>query len=186
MTLVQEVEAVLFVADRPVTIPQLVETLEAPEGLIREAVTQLATRLQGSSALQIVHIAGGYQLSTKPLFAEVVSRFTKPQRQRLSRSIMEVLAIVAYQQPVTIAEVEAVRGVQSDYGIRQLLERRLIKEVGRKSTPGRPMLYGTTQQFLHQFNMNSIHDLPELQMALAARDVGELPAPPPEPRLPGL
>lgn len=75
---------------------------------------------------------------------------------------MEVLAIVAYRQPITIAEIDGIRGVQSDYSLRALLERRLVREVGRKHTPGRPVIYGTTQQFLHLFGLNDLSELPEL------------------------
>ena len=92
-----------------------------------------------------------------------------PQRGRLSRSLLEVLAIVAYRQPITASEIEAVRGVQSDYGIRALLERRFIRDVGRKKAPGRPTLYGTTQQFLHQFNLRNLEELPKLDPSLPAK-----------------
>ena len=87
---------------------------------------------------------------------------------------MEVLAIVAYRQPITMAEIDAARGVQSDYSLRQLLERRLVEEVGRKQTPGRPVLYGTTQQFLHQFGLNTTDDLPPLSAELM--DLGQVEA----------
>lgn len=92
---------------------------------------------------------------------------------------MEVLAVIAYKQPITIAEVEAIRGVSSDYSIRQLVEKRLAAEVGRKSTPGRPVLYGTTQQFLHTFNLQSLEDLPivEIDQKLLSDPMGaHLPA----------
>lgn len=171
--LLEEVEALLFVADRPASVESLAEALCRPAEEVRAALAELGGRLSQSGPLQLVQIAGGYQLCTKPQFAEVVARFAKPQRQRLGRSVMEVLAIVAYRQPVTLAEIEAVRGVQSDYGLRQLLERRLIREVGRKQTPGRPALYGTTQQFLHQFNMNDLKELPELKLSLPGRGEGE-------------
>lgn len=162
----------------------LAELCEVSEAQVREAIQQLGARLAASSALQIVQIAGGYQMCTKAVYADLLARYLKPARQRLSRSVMECLAIVAYKQPVTLAELEAIRGVQSDYGLRVLLERRLVKEVGRKPTPGRPHLYGTTQQFLHQFNMNDLGDLPELQLAigedqiaLPARSSEDLPLP---------
>ena len=82
----------------------------------------------------------------------------------LELEIMEVLAIVAYKQPITTAEIEVIRGVQSDYGIRVLQERNLICEIGRKATPGRPMLFGTTQQFLHQFNLEGLTQLPQMEV----------------------
>lgn len=163
MSLVRQLEAVLFVADTPVPLSTLVESVSASEEEVLEALQKLGASLQHGSALQIVRIAGGYQLCTQPAYAEVVAAFLKPAKQRLSRSLMEVLAIVAYRQPVTLAEIDAVRGVQSDYSVRQLVERRLVKEVGRRHTPGRPLLYGTTQQFLHQFNLEDLSQLPKLE-----------------------
>ncbi|MBX7133533.1 MAG: SMC-Scp complex subunit ScpB [Fimbriimonadaceae bacterium] len=164
MSLVRRLEAVLFVTDTPVPLSALAEALEVSESDAREGLEKLGASLQHGSALQLVRIAGGYQLCTQPGFADVVARFLKPSKQRLSRSLMEVLAIVAYRQPVTMAEIDAVRGVQSDYGLKQLVERRLVREVGRKHTPGRPLLYGTTQQFLHQFNLNDLSQLPRLDV----------------------
>jgi segregation and condensation protein B len=136
------------------------------EGQIEAALEALEARLERDGPLKLVKLAGGYQIATKPEFAEAISAFLQPAKQRLSRSLMEVLAIVAYRQPITIAEVDTVRGVNSEHSIRSLLERRLITDVGRKSMPGRPVLYGTTQQFLHQFNLADIKDLPELQTML--------------------
>ncbi len=184
----EKVEAILFVSDKPASLSALCEAIGAAEPQVREAVDQLSARLRSSGSLQVVQIAGGFQLCTKPEFAELVATYLKPQKQRLSRSIMEVLAIVAYQQPITLAEIEAVRGLHSDYGLRQLLERRLVREVGRRQSPGRPVLYGTTQQFLHQFNMQALDDLPILQLSVGKSHPGELPAPKPNepPALPGL
>lgn len=161
-TVVEQVEALLFVADGPVTLNTLARSLDLTEGQVETALEVLQQRLMERSGLQVVKLAGGYQLSTRQEFAELIGAFLKPQRQRLSRSLMEVLAIVAYKQPVTSAEVETVRGVQSDYALRSLLDRRLIQEVGRKMAPGRPLLYGTTKQFLHQFRLNDITELPHL------------------------
>lgn len=152
-------------ADTPVPLSTLAESVSASEEEVEEALRQLGSSLQHGSSLQIVRIAGGYQLCTQPTYAEVVAKFLKPAKQRLSRSLMEVLAIIAYRQPVTVAEIEVVRGVQSDYSIRQLVDRRLVKEVGRRHTPGRPVLYGTTQQFLHQFNLDDLSQLPKLENA---------------------
>ncbi|MEQ1933150.1 MAG: SMC-Scp complex subunit ScpB, partial [Fimbriimonadaceae bacterium] len=162
MQIVEAVEAILFAADTPASLGSLAVAVGATEGQVAQAIEVLQERLGSTGALQVVVIAGGYQLCTKPEHAEMVANFLKPQRQRLSRSLMEVLAIVAYKQPITIAEIDEVRGVQSDYGVRSLLERRLITEVGRKKAPGRPTLFGTTQQFLHQFKLRDLSDLPEL------------------------
>jgi segregation and condensation protein B len=168
MEIVDSVMALLFVADEPVKSDNMARILGVAEGQVEQAVEILQERLttQGGP-LQVIRLAGGWQLCTRPECAEIVAAFLKPQRQRLGRSLMEVLAIVAYKQPVTMAEVDLARGVQSDYSLRQLIERRLIEEVGRKQTPGRPVLYGTTQQFLHQFNLDSIEGLPELSAELA-------------------
>ncbi|HVL39195.1 MAG TPA: SMC-Scp complex subunit ScpB [Fimbriimonadaceae bacterium] len=171
MTLPNALEAILFVADAPVPARDVAKLLEATEAEVHQAAHDLSLRLEGSS-LQLVQLAGGYQLSTRPEFAELIGNFLKPQRQRLSRSLMEVLAIVAYRQPITMAEIDQIRGVQSDYSIRALLERRLVREVGRRQSPGRPVLYGTTDQFLHQFKLNDLSQLPPL----SAEAMPNLPA----------
>jgi segregation and condensation protein B len=122
--------------------------------------------------LQLVRIAGGYQVCTKPECADAITRFLKPQRQRLTRSALEVLAIVAYRQPITTAEIEKIRGVQSDYALRSLVEKDLIYEVDRMATPGRPILYGTTDQFLHIFSLNDLDELPPIQGEPVVEEVG--------------
>lgn len=162
MSLVDVIEALLFVADSPVPLASLARAAEVTEGQAEQAVEILIRKHEEGGALQVVRIAGGFQLCTKPEYAETVGNFLKPQRQKLSRSLMEVLAIVAYRQPLTMAEIDEIRGVQSDYSVRSLMERRLVKEIGRRKAPGRPLLYGTTQQFLHQFKLNSLKELPPL------------------------
>jgi segregation and condensation protein B len=155
--------ALMFVADSPVNLSQLAVALELTEGQVEQAVEILEERLRQQGPLQIVKIANGYQLATKAEFHDMIARFLKPQRQKMTRSLLEILAIVAYRQPITSAEIDGIRGVQSDYGIRALLERRLIQETGRKQAMGRPILYGTTQQFLHTFNLDDISGLPQLE-----------------------
>lgn len=166
MRAVDQVLALLFVAESPSSVEALAGALKFTEGQVEAALESLEARLEKEGPLMLVKIAGGYQLATRPEFAEAISAFLQPAKQRLSKSLMEVLAIVAYKQPLTMAEIDAVRGVQSDYAVRSLVERRLIGEVGRKSVPGRPILYGTTQQFLHQFNLDDLKDLPEIQTGL--------------------
>lgn len=169
-------EALLFVSDAPAKLEQLARAAGLSIGQTEQALEVLSQRLERQSGLRLIRIAGGYQLCTKPQFAERIADYLKPQRQRLSRSMMEVLAIVAYRQPITAAEIEQIRGVQSDYGIHGLLERRLIQEVGRKPTPGRPVLYGTTQQFLHHFGLRDLSQLPRLPDGTAAeQDEKRLP-----------
>ncbi len=162
--------------------------MDCTEAQVRDAIRTPGGRLETTGSLELIHIAGGIQLCTKAAYASLIARFVKPQQNRLSRSVMEVLAIVAYRQPITLAEIEAVRGVQSDYGMRQLVERRLVKEVGKKQTPGRPTLYGTTQQFLHQFNLKDLESLPTLNLSLAppAIEVQEPISSPADQPLPGL
>lgn len=155
-------ECVLFVATEPVPVKTLVEVLQADEEQIGSALCALEERLQ-TSGLQLVQVAGGYQLCTRPEFAETVARYLQPQPSKLSRAALETVAIIAYRQPITLPEIEAIRGVQSDGVIRTLLQRGLIQEVGRKQTAGRPVLYGTTPQFLHYFGLNSLEELPELE-----------------------
>jgi len=171
MSLVDQLEALLFVSDEPVAVTTLATTLELTEGQIEQGLEVLEARLEERGAIRLAKIAGGFQLCTKPEHAIAVANFLKPQRQRLGRSLMEVLAIVAYCQPITVTEIETVRGVQSEYSVRTLQERRLIDEVGRRQAPGRPVLYGTTEQFLHQFNLVDLSDLPPVEA------VGETAAP---------
>lgn len=166
MNIVHSVHALLFVADTPAKPEDLATAIGCPVFEVEDALESLGRRLEHDSPLQIVRIAGGYQLCTKAAYSEAVARFAKPQKARLSRSLMEVLAIVAYQQPVTCAEIESVRGVDSSYALRQLLDRRMLTEVGRKKAPGRPHLYGTTQQFLHTFNLEDLAQLPPLDRLL--------------------
>lgn len=164
---VERVEALLFVATEPATLGALAVALTLTEGQVEQALDALETKLRAGGAVQLVRLAGGYQLCTKPEHAELVAAFLRPQRNRLGKGMLETLAIVAYRQPVTVAEIEQIRGVQSDFSVRSLVERRLVREVGRKLVAGRPILYGTTQQFLHQFNLDDLSQLPELQLEAA-------------------
>lgn len=160
----QALECLLFVATEPVPMKTLAEVLREEEHCVQQALRLLEERLQ-ESGLQLVQVAGGYQLCTRPEFAEVMARYLQPQPSKISRAALETVAIIAYRQPITLPEIEAIRGVQSDSVVRTLLQRGLIQEVGRKQTAGRPVLYGTTPQFLHYFGLNSLEDLPELEEA---------------------
>ena len=160
--LVDAVEALLFVAPAPVSLQDLAEASGRGEQQVREALETLSDRLEQKGGIKLVKIAGGYQLCTKPEFAEQVANLLRPQKRRLGRSALEVLAIIAYRQPITAQEIFIIRGVQSDYSLRVLMDLGLIQELERKQAPGRPILYGTTQQFLHQFNLNDLSDLPEV------------------------
>ena len=145
-------ECFLFVAPEPVTPAQVAAALELDERAAREALEGLRERY-ASPGLQVVRVAGGYQLCTRPEHGEMVSRFLRPPAQRLSRPALESLAIVAYRQPITQPEMEAIRGVNCAGVVKTLLERGLIMEKGRKETVGRPILYVTTDQFLKHFGL---------------------------------
>jgi segregation and condensation protein B len=154
-------EAVLFMAAEPIGAAELAEILDvAPaeaDGLCRE----LAALFEGRG-VQVTRVAGGYQVATRPEYGHYVAKLHKPERFRLSRAALETLAIVAYRQPVTRPEVEAIRGVNSDSAVDTLVQYALICEAGRKDTPGRPMLYRTTDSFLGHFGLNSVDDLPQI------------------------
>lgn len=155
------VEALLFVAGEPLPVGRLARILGVGEGVVREALQELveACRAPGRG-IELVEVAGGWQLVTRPEYSRAVEELLQPRRQALSRAALETLAIIAYRQPVTRAEIEAIRGVQSDAGLRALLERGLVREVGRKEAPGRPILYGTTPLFLQQFGLRDLSELP--------------------------
>ena len=159
----QIVEAVLFASDAPLgpeEIARADDTLD--EDSVEAAVRALRTEyLESDRAFEIVRIAGGYQLLTRPEYATYLDRFdTIPRPNRLSGPALEALAIIAYRQPIGRIEIEYIRGVGSTGVIRTLQDRGLIEVVGRGEGIGRPLLYGTTQQFLEHFGFDSIDDLP--------------------------
>jgi segregation and condensation protein B len=160
-------EAYLFVATEPVQPAEIARILQIDTPAIEEALEDMvnAYARRINSGLHIVRIAGGYQMATRPAFANGIGRLlaVPNQKSRLSKPALETLAIVAYQQPVTQAEIEAVRGVSADGVLKTLAERQLIAETGRKEVAGRPILYATTPDFLHYFGLHTIDDLPPLE-----------------------
>lgn len=167
-------EAYLFVAVEPVTPGEVARILGLEAAAVEEALEDLthlyARRI--ASGLHVIRIAGGYQIATKPDLSEGIARLlaSPNAKARLSKPALETLAIVAYQQPVTQAEVEAVRGVNVDAVLKTLTERRLIVEEGRKPVPGRPILYVTTPDFLHYFGLDTLDDLPPLEDILSVSE----------------
>jgi segregation and condensation protein B len=134
----------------------------------KEAILEGIHRIQKEyeedfRGLELVEVAGGYQFRTKPRWAAWIQRLKKAKAVRLSRSALETLAMVAYRQPIIRPEIEAIRGVDSGWVLRTLLEKGLIKVMGRKDIPGRPIVYGTTQAFLELFSLNTLSDLPTLR-----------------------
>jgi segregation and condensation protein B len=157
-------EALLFVSADPVTPSQLSLVLEISISAVEQGLMQLAGELQ-SRGLRLQRHGGRVQLTTAPEIAETVERFLELEAtSHLSRASLETLAIVAYQQPVTRPQIEAVRGVSSDGVMKSLLGKGLVQEVGRTEGPGRPILYGTAPDFLQHFGLNSLMDLPPLNL----------------------
>ena len=162
-SLVGMIEALLFASGEPLTMRELEKATEWDADAVREALTELERVLDASSrGLVLMEIAGGWQLATRPDYAGAVGRLLAPRANRLSKPALETVTIVAYRQPVTQLEIEAIRGVACDGVIRTLMDRELIHEAGRRPTPGRPILYGTTAAFLHYFGLASLDALPPL------------------------
>jgi segregation and condensation protein B len=157
-------EALIFVADEPIsaqTISQI--TGESPQ-VVSAAIEQLANEYrERGSGLQIRQIAGGWEMTTRPEYHEYIRTFlkTKPSA-KLSVAALETLAVIAYKQPVTVAEILEIRGVQSASAIKTLLEKKLIVAKGRKDTVGKPMTYGTSKEFLIQFGLKDLSELPSI------------------------
>lgn len=167
--LLARLEALLFVRAEPVLPSQLAVWLQIDEDAVERFVTALQLRLdERGSGLMIDRAAGGVRLVTRPgLYEWLAERLSTAAPEPLSHASWEVLAIVAYKQPVTRMEIEAIRLTGSERAIQTLLERQLIEEVGRKDTPGRPILYGTTEFFLRQFGLKHLDDLPPLAVPSA-------------------
>lgn len=182
-TIRQIIEALLFATDEPLSVKDMIaifgefQSGELPlkritEQVILDSIEQLNKEYESSGrSMHIVRVAGGYQFATLPLYAEWLGKMMKEKSKRkLSASALESLAVIAYKQPVTKPEIESIRGVNADYIIRSLLERNMITIVGRAATPGRPLLYGTTAEFLKHFGLNDLSELPK------PREIDELMA----------
>ncbi|MHB0938081.1 MAG: SMC-Scp complex subunit ScpB [Armatimonadota bacterium] len=152
-------ECLLFMADRPLTVGELSQMLEITPPAVRQLLESLEDRYEG---VHVIEVAGGFELATRPQYADFVSRLHQPPKFRLSPAAMETLAIVAYRQPVTRPEIELLRGVNSDSVVNTLLDHDLICERGHKNAPGKPMTYGTTDKFLRLFGLPDIEALPDL------------------------
>lgn len=172
-TIKQIIEALLFATEEPLSIRDMLTVFsefdgELPQRRINEqTILDIIAQLnkeygETQRSMHIVKVAGGYQFATLPLFATWLGKMVKVKgKRKLSVSALESLAVIAYKQPVTKPEIEAIRGVNADYVIHTLLERNMITIVGRAATPGRPLLYGTTKEFLKHFGLNDLADLPK-------------------------
>lgn len=156
------IESLLFVSNGPLSFSRLRTLLpEYESGTLREVLNELIAdheNRQGGFFLE--EVAGGYQFRTRPINKDYVQRLLQPPPNRLSQAAMETLAIVAYKQPVIRSDIEHIRGVDSGGVLRVLLERKMIRILGRREIPGRPLIYGTTRQFLEVFGLKNLHELP--------------------------
>jgi len=176
--LARQIEALLAAAEDPLTLERICEITGCGTESAEQAVERIEAELEaGGHGVIVARLAGGYRIVTDPDLGHVVAQlFEGKRRSRLSRASLESLAVVAYRQPVTRAQIEAVRGVNSDSAVRTLLERELIKITGREEVPGRPLLYGTTSLFLEYFGLSDLEHLPRMDeieslLSLSAEDL---------------
>jgi segregation and condensation protein B len=156
-------EALLFIAERPLATAELAELGGVPKLQAEAELSALAERLdEDERGIRLQHHDDAWQLVTAPEVGARLAAYAAREEARLSPAALEALAVIAYRQPCTRGDVERVRGVDSDYVIRSLMHRRLVVEVGRRDTPGRPVLFGTTFTFLERFGLTSVDDLPPL------------------------
>lgn len=173
-------ETLLFITDHPLPLERLAQLCEIrKEERVAAALEDLKREYaETGRALQVMQVAGGYQLATLPEYSIWVRRlYNTRMTVRLSNAALETLCIIAYKQPITRAEVEAIRGVEVIGPLETLMERKLIAAVGRKETVGRPLLYGTTSEFLRQFGLNALDDLPKLDTMVVEKPIVPPPAP---------
>ncbi|MBU0579955.1 MAG: SMC-Scp complex subunit ScpB [Candidatus Margulisbacteria bacterium] len=155
-----KIETILFIAKTPLTIEEITNVLKEDVQQIEEALIKLKEEY-ASRALQIMQIAGGYQIATRAEYHEIVEKYAKsPIEVSLSAAAMETLAIIAYRQPISRREIETIRGVNSDAVVKSLVEKRLVAELGKSEALGKPVVYGTTDFFLKHFGLNDLKDLP--------------------------
>jgi segregation and condensation protein B len=161
---VDVLEALLFASDTPLEPERIREVLELPSAAAASDLVEALRTRYADRGLQIVEVGGGYRMVTRPELQPWLVRLTRSRtKQRLSRPALETLAIVAYKQPVSRPEVDAIRGVNSEAVLENLLERRLIRIPGRKDAPGRPYLFETTREFLVAFGLRDLGDLPKVE-----------------------
>lgn len=158
---VKALYAVIFAADEPCDEVRLSTVLEVPLEQVEGLLAELGEWLE-DGPLQLVRLAGGHHLATRPQFAAYIQRLREPEPERLSRQAMEALAIIAYRQPITRPEIDDIRGVDSSSAVNSLLAKGLVVISGRKNAPGRPFMFSTTPHFLSAFGLNDLDELPRL------------------------
>lgn len=159
------IEALIFVSEEPLTVKTVADVLREDREVVQAALTELATEFNGrNGGLQLREVAGGWQFATRPEYHEHVRAYLKSRPSaKLSIASLETLAVIAYKQPVTVPEILEIRGVQSPSSIKTLLDKKLIVAKGRKETVGRPMMYGTSKEFLMQFGLKDLTELPSME-----------------------
>lgn len=160
------IEALLFISDKPLNLEQIKNVLgDLQTNQIRQVLEELCSEYEKANrGMRIIEIAGGFQMVTLPSLAPFLKKLYKqPRPERLSKPALETLAIIAYKQPVTRMEIESLRNVNVDGLLRSILDKNLIRIVGRKKAPGRPLVYGTTRQFLEYFGLKSLDELPKME-----------------------
>ena len=165
MSLPAIIECIIFAAETAISLDRLCDMLpEFGRDDIRAALAELVDSHEGrGGGIQLVEVAGGWQFRTRPGFQQYVVRHVKTKASRFSQSSLETLAIVAYRQPITRAEVEHLRGVDCGGVLKSLLEKRLVRILGKKDIPGRPLIYGTSKEFLEVFGLKDLKSLPTLK-----------------------
>ncbi|MCI5082912.1 MAG: SMC-Scp complex subunit ScpB [Saprospiraceae bacterium] len=180
--LVQHIESLIFVTDSPISMKEIKNTLEEAFGVkfnqteLEEVIQFIQNRYKDDAfAFELAEIADGYQFMTKPAYHETVGIYLKQTtKKRLSKAALETLSIIAYRQPVTKSDMEKIRGVSCDYAVQKLLEKELVAIIGRSDSPGKPLLYGTSEKFMDYFGLRSIKDLPRLkEFADPENEIGE-------------
>ncbi len=181
------VESLLFVSEEPLTIERIRKILySAQSDEIRSALKALSDEYDTrKGGFYLREVAGGYQIRSRPEYTQWIKRLIEPKQPRLSKAALETLAIIAYKQPIMRSDIEHLRGVDCGGILRMLLERKLIRILGRKEIPGRPIIYGTTRHFLEVFDLKDLRDLPTpeeiKELGTAASERLELPSEASEP-----
>jgi len=159
------IEAILYLENDPINIRMISKISDLAENIVEAAIEQITVRYEGDEhGIELLKISGGYSFSPKEEYWGILKEhYGKKNDEKLSKAAMETLSIIAYSQPLTKTEVENIRGVSADNMIRMLVKKGFVKEVGKKDVPGKPLLYGTTKEFLKVFKLNSIADLPKLE-----------------------
>jgi len=171
--LAQRLEALILASEHPLSIEKMREILATNRSSLQLCLAELEA-FYANRGIRLMHIADGWQFRTAPEYAPIVTQLWQTRAPKLSRSMLETLAIIAYQQPTTRAEIEALRGIRVSSSVMSgLLERGWVKVIGRKDVPGRPHIYGTSKTFLSDFGLNSLQDLPDASQLVDTHDISQ-------------